>query len=762
VGHYLGLRHVWGDGGCNFDDFCADTPQMGNNSTGCPVAPQSCGTEDMPENYMDFTDDQCMNLFTICQSSRMRAILEESPRRRSLLESQGGMAPVIVSNDVGIRQVLSPEASNCQDVIIPQIEVRNYGDNAVTSFSISLTVDDVLIQTVQSNVTLDPLELSIVSFDQISFVAGNEKSLSFHVEQVNGTTDQKDANDSKKIDVQTPLQLELPIFTDFQNGFEGWSIKQIDGSAANWKISNAPKLEPDNQAANLDWFNSTSSDFGNLEMLLSPILNLEKVSLVELNFKYAYAPVNGNFIDGLAVAVLEDCGNLIPSNREFVFEKNGSGLATTTEKTDAFVPVGPSEWSNVTLTLNQFQGMSDLQVAFIAQNGGGNNLYIDDIELLVDTQFILDVRVTEVNELPLISCLLVQTPIIEVRNFGVEIINSLDYTFSDGINQYFGRQEGLNLETGGAQDIAIGLPNLFHGTFDFDFTVTSVNDQTDEDETDNTITRAFRITEENETLPLRQRFEDRSLNDTGWFPFSRTGDHVWSSTTQTGMKGSSQVLTLDAFNISTIGTQNWFTSPKLDLSQLTEASIKFDISYAYSQGFEDQLQIFVSTDCGRNFNNIIYDNRGLNLAVTTSETEWFPATSQDWVTEIIDLTEFAGESDALLAFVFTNANGNNLYLDNIDFFITATPEFIDVEDDLLKVYPNPVIDNFNVAFNLAVKENVSVRVIDMMGNQVLTETLPGTLNQIVPYDAINLSNGLYLVQFIGESFRKTERIVVIN
>ena len=131
VGHFLGLRHIWGDGGCNFDDFCTDTPLMSDNSTGCPNAPESCVTMDMYQNYMDFTDDRCMNLFTICQSGRMRAILEESPRRRSLLESKGRIEPVIVSNDMGIRKIISPEASNCQNLVVPEIEVRNYGNNVV-------------------------------------------------------------------------------------------------------------------------------------------------------------------------------------------------------------------------------------------------------------------------------------------------------------------------------------------------------------------------------------------------------------------------------------------------------------------------------------------------------------------------------------------------------------------------------------------------------------------------------------------------------
>ncbi|MDA0196060.1 MAG: choice-of-anchor J domain-containing protein [Bacteroidetes bacterium] len=762
VGHFLGLRHIWGDGGCSFDDSCADTPFMSDNSTGCPVGQESCGSVDMYQNYMDFTDDRCMNLFTICQSGRMRAILEESPRRLSLLESQGGVEPVVVSDDMGIRKIISPEASNCQNLVAPQIEVRNYGNNVVNSFRVSLMIDNVSVETKQSNISLDPLELVVVTFNPVSFNPGEKKSLSFNIEQTNNTTDKKTSNNLKQIDVQTPFQLELPLFVDFENGIDSWTTKNFDGSSSNWQIANAPRTGSDNQALKLAIFNAPIDDFGNLEMLLSPVLNLEKVELVELHFRYAYAPVNGNIIDGLVVAVLTDCGNTVPPNKEFIFEKYGSALATTTEKSGAFVPVGPSEWYDVTLTLNQYQEMGGLQVAIIAQNGAGNNLYIDDVELLIDSQFALDVRVTEVNELPLISCQSFQTPIIEVRNFGTETINSMDYTYSDGINNYSGRQENLNMVTGGAQDIAIGLPDLFQGEFNFEFTITSINDVPDEDESDNTINQIFRITEAIETLPLRERFEDRSLTESGWFPFSRSGNHEWSVTTQSNINGSSQVLTFNAFSLTTIGTQNWYTSPRLDLSQLTEASIKFDVSYAYTQGYEDQLQIFVSTDCGRNFNNIIYDKRGENLSIKASETEWFPASSEDWDTEIIDLTQFVGFDDVLLAFVFTNANGNNLYIDNIDFFITATPEFIDLADDPFRVYPIPTGENFYVAFNLLLKETVSVRLIDMMGHRIFESELNGALNQTFSFDTNNLRNGIYFVQVIGDSFKGVERIVVFK
>lgn len=86
VGHWLGLRHVWGDGPCSADDFCDDTPPSAGPNRGCPAS-ATCNTPDAVENYMNYTDDVCMNMFTICQKTRMRAVMEISPRRGVLLTS---------------------------------------------------------------------------------------------------------------------------------------------------------------------------------------------------------------------------------------------------------------------------------------------------------------------------------------------------------------------------------------------------------------------------------------------------------------------------------------------------------------------------------------------------------------------------------------------------------------------------------------------------------------------------------------------------
>ena len=88
LGHWLGLKHIWGDRYCG-DDGVADTPPQKGPTAGCPSGVlTSCDNSaagSMYMNFMDITHDACTNLFTAGQRSRMRALFVEGGPRHSLL-----------------------------------------------------------------------------------------------------------------------------------------------------------------------------------------------------------------------------------------------------------------------------------------------------------------------------------------------------------------------------------------------------------------------------------------------------------------------------------------------------------------------------------------------------------------------------------------------------------------------------------------------------------------------------------------------------
>lgn len=99
VGHWLNCYHIWGDDGssCSGSDSVSDTPNQADENYGCPSFPQiSCSNGpngDMFMNYMDYTDDACMNVFTTGQKTRMQSLFSGGGARVALASSPGCNEP---------------------------------------------------------------------------------------------------------------------------------------------------------------------------------------------------------------------------------------------------------------------------------------------------------------------------------------------------------------------------------------------------------------------------------------------------------------------------------------------------------------------------------------------------------------------------------------------------------------------------------------------------------------------------------------------
>ncbi len=99
IGHWVNLYHIWGDDGtaCTGSDLVTDTPNQADENYGCPTFPQvSCSNGpngDMFMNYMDYTDDACMYMFTNGQKNRGQAVFASGGARFSITTSPGCSPP---------------------------------------------------------------------------------------------------------------------------------------------------------------------------------------------------------------------------------------------------------------------------------------------------------------------------------------------------------------------------------------------------------------------------------------------------------------------------------------------------------------------------------------------------------------------------------------------------------------------------------------------------------------------------------------------
>lgn len=470
IGHFLSLKHVWGDGGCTVDDYVDDTPNSDSDYSGLciPSDHLSCGTNDMFENFLYYTNDDCMNIFTQGQVDRMNIILENAPRRNSLLNSTGTSYPDDLYFDLAIQSIISPGKVECDGSFSPVIEVRNNGTIPVVDFDLDYSINSI---------------------------------------------------------IQTYTYTGDTIFS---------------------------------------------------------------AEVVEL------------FLEESTI-----------------------------------------------------------------QNG--------DYKLLV-----------ELNNIP------------------------------DDID---GSNDRMEL-------------------------VFAVDDQTD-------------------FIPLREQFESLDVASTNWITINEDDDIGWEITTAPNYYDENTAMYMNLYNYEVKQELDWLISPSLDFSSAVEASVAFKTSYARNATFNDQLRVVASTDCGNNFNDILMVLNSDDLSIMDSENFWEPIDQNDWTEHIIDLEQYVGETSVRLAFVTVNDYGNNLYLDDIEFFTTSKDNIVETARNSFIIYPNPTNNGLvKLTFNTSERQDVEVSIIDQMGRIVTDMIFPNTLNQTYYYDFSTYRSGVYFIHSKGKDFIRSKRLVI--
>ncbi|NBR14231.1 MAG: PKD domain-containing protein, partial [Crocinitomicaceae bacterium] len=182
------------------------------------------------------------------------------------------------------------------------------------------------------------------------------------------------------------------------------------------------------------------------------------------------------------------------------------------------------------------------------------------------------------------------------------------------------------------------------------------------------------------SLPLTEGFTGTTFPPTGWTIINTdNGDTTWRRSATVGFAptaGNSMIFM--NYLVNDTGNQDEMRTPKLDLSGYTSAQVTFDVAYAaYNTANTDGLQVLISTDCGTTWTSV-YNKTGTtvasgNLPTAAATTSAFVPTSSQWRTETINLNTYVGNSGAILAFRNLADYGNNLYIDNINITGTGTP-----------------------------------------------------------------------------------------
>lgn len=358
----------------------------------------------------------------------------------------------------------------------------------------------------------------------------------------------------------------------------------------------------------------------------------------------------------------------------------------------------------------------------------------------------IDVAINKINSPSPISCSTTAPLTISILNRSDVELTAITLTYQ--VNQQGQANVILPLTpalpSGSVQTINLASAvNLNPGMNNVFIEITEANGEVDEDPSNSFINATVLVDQSTDYLPLRQRFDD--LN---WPTISPLGGVEWGLTS-TNFGNSASV---QAYNQGIIGEEVWLATPVLDFRNVIKASMFFDLSYGWNQSEYDRFKIVASKDCGKTYPIVLLNEDASQFQKEVSFTRWQPANVNDWwIRRFKNLNEFSGEEQVRIAFVFTNATGNNLYLDNIEFFLDDDPTIPEVEEPYAIYWKNNL--EATLTFNLAERQTIGIYVVDVMGREFINTTATDILNQTFPIDLGNVADGIYILRVrIGDRF----------
>ncbi len=732
VGHFFGLRHIWGDGGCGIDDYVSDTPLAEDDYTGCPTmgtSTTSCGSQDMFMNYMDYVYDDCMNIFSIGQKDRMIIIMENSPRRLSLTNSAGLLPPI--SKDLALTKFISPTLGICNAQVTPIIEVRNTGVLDLTSANISLYVNNVLVdnQTFNFNITVN--QTVELTFNLVSLSEYGNLVFKAEINTLNGTTDE---NPDNNILTQTSLRAETVtgLFEDFSSDNSQWTIRTSEESSALNKEQVVFYSNVNNNAAVFNYYKTeTSSD-----AYISPKLILE-ANPQKLIFDYSYA--YRNLEDELYLRISSDCGNTF---NDVLFSAVGESLSTSSEVPVAFYPSTAQDWQQVQVDLTSYANQ-EVVFSFSGNSNGGNHIFLDNIKV-IDNSY-NDIALIGLAN-PATTCSSQNEFSLWVENKGSAQLNDLSIETILGSTNSTINYPQLNLLPG--ERINLMLPTIdFEGSAEL--SVSLIND--DGDNSNNSFTQTI-VSQTSTTVPLREKFNANELQE-GW-AISRNPPNTLN------WKVNNNRLEFLAENSSTKGLSELIILPPLDLSNLSSASMHFDFAYAYNGFNEELLRVKVSNDCEQPYQTLFIQG-GEELATNFTTTSWLPDGNSDWKDIYVDLTEFAGNENVQIVIEVVSAKGNNAFIDNIELYASNIEFPLNLVENTITAYPNPSSNGLiNISFNLQEQQPAKLLIYNAQGSFIYEEDIENALNQTFEITTAYFQNGIYFARLVGNQIDISRSFIV--
>lgn len=369
VGHWLNLSHVWG--GTNNpavscgNDAVADTPAC-IGSTSCTLNSNTCSSDnaywgfdqiDNVENYMDYS--YCSKMFTAGQVDRMRTALTIASTGRANIVSAANLtavgantAPVLCSAKFSV-----PRRVICQG---ETIQFTDESFNAVSGWNWTFTGGSPATSTSQNPaVTYNTPGTYAVQLEATDGANSNTANITNYITVLPAPTG-------------LPYYESFETFTTFAN--PNWFVQNGGGNP--WTVTTTVGRTGTN-SAKLENYNQTASQIDELESRSIDLSGITASTNATLSFRYAYRKRTSTNTDLLKVFLSKDCGEVWDVRKTLTAATmSGTNLATT-----QWTPA-PADWVTVHMTnVTSAYWTENFRFKFQFTAGGGNNVYIDDINI---------------------------------------------------------------------------------------------------------------------------------------------------------------------------------------------------------------------------------------------------------------------------------------------------------------------------------------------------------------------------------------------
>jgi len=368
IGHWLGLFHTFNFGCQQNGDGIGDTPPVRNPNFGCPVGINSCNfgnpnLPDMVENYMDYSNGSCMNMFTNGQRAVAYNFLNNTNNRgRNIAASNLTATGVFTNPTCAPKADFYTENNNSQSVCAgTDITFKNWSYNGpITSYSWEFTNATPATSTEQN---------PTVVFNELGL-----QTVKLTVTGPGGTNVLTRENFINVTPNQGNLKFPLEERFDQANSIEKWEINNVDQFG--WRYSGS--IGNNGNGCLLAAINSETT--GNaIYDIVTDGMDLSNVSEALMTFDLAYAKRNTSAVSELLI--IEASTNCKRTYRNLMVYNEQTGIVTHNVPSPNWVPTSSNHWVTKSINLEDFIGEKNVHIRFRAVSRSGNSIFIDNLRL---------------------------------------------------------------------------------------------------------------------------------------------------------------------------------------------------------------------------------------------------------------------------------------------------------------------------------------------------------------------------------------------